>query len=320
MRWFIGLENGKIITEQPKKLREFLNKPNTTIWLDFEKPSREDFLFLESEFGFHPLALQECTPKLTLPKIDDFKNYLFVVIHKMTLGEKTGKNGLIEQDCFLGKNYIVTIHYHASESIEQAKEQALQRPEFLERGPDFILHSTLENSIQNYFKKTEEWENELDEIENKILTGKTKKILPKILELKRNISRLKNSIGRQMDVVNRLARRDSELISEKAGLYFRSNYDDFMRLHTNLESLRDLITTDFDAYLSIISNNLNDIIKRLTIISIIFLPLTFLAGLYGMNFKFLPFAEDANGLYAMLGLMGLIAAIIILYFKKIKWL
>lgn len=313
-------------TRRDLPLRDFkkcLKSKDTILWVDMENPSKDELSILSDVFEFHPLAIEDAAKTLQLPKIDDHGDYLFVVFHKTDFDKEKETLKLHEIDFFLGKNFIISIHKKSKDVINQVIDKLEKNPVILKNGPDFLMHNIMDEVIDNYFPLLDYWEDKTIKIEEQVTKGKTDKVLDKLIKLKREFTELRKSLGPQRDLINRLARGDYKLISQKTTMYFKDIYDHIFRIYTTLESHNDLSTVIFDAYLTTVSmkmnetsNNMAVIMQRLTIISTIFLPLTFIASVYGMNFSNMPELGWKYGYFGILAFMCIIAYWMFRLFKK----
>jgi magnesium transporter len=273
------------------------------------------------------LAIEDCQSYSELPKIDEYENHIFIVIHSITDINHDGRLEVSELDIFCGKNYIVTVHSNTVKAINLTKEKYNKNHILLSRGNDFLLHTLLDVMVDNYFSLLDYWDERTEDIERRILSNDITGILEEIIFIRRSITELRKSIAPQREVINKLAKRDFPYISKEAGLYFRDIYDHILRVYEMLETYRDMINSAFESYLSIfsnrlseMSNNMNKVMQKLTIIATIFMPLTFIAGIYGMNFHIMPEIPWKYGYVYFWSLVVLIAIIMFFYFKKQKWL
>ncbi len=309
----------KLLESKIGAVNKLLKEKETTVWIDIEKPDEEDKKILLEVFDFHPLAIDDCAHFTHLPKVDDFGNYIFVVFHRIFFDEKTKSFKLVELDLFLGKNFIVTVHGGNSPGIEEVKEKVKKSCALMQKGPEYVLHEILEFNTQNYFPLLEHLDERIEALEERILKGNIKDAIREIITLKKQVYDLKRSLLPQRDVVNRLSRGEFPAIKEKASVYFRDIYDHIQRALTELDDFRELLTGAYEAHLSIMSNRMNEIMKKLTIVATIFIPLTFITGLYGMNFRFMPELEIWWAYPLVWGIMIAVAFAMLVYFKKKKW-
>jgi magnesium transporter len=316
----LSLESGKkTIKELPvPKISAFLKNSKNLIWANIENPSEDDFRVLSNVFKFHPLEIEDCRKKLELPKIDEFEDHIFIVFHRISYDAKAHAVRAHELDIFLGKNFIITFPNQPLDIINNFRERWLKDPSIC-KDPDFILHSILDSMIEEYLTILDGWDEEMEKLEGEVVTGQTKKSLQKMLKLKKHMRDFKKSIVPQRDIINRLSHPESPFISAKAHVYFRDVYDHVMRAYSIVEDQRDTMTTIFEAYLSTVSNKLNEIMKTLTIIATIFIPLTFIVGLYGMNFKYMPELEWQYGYYMVWTILISVSVVMLFYFRKKGW-
>jgi magnesium transporter len=321
MMKLIALENGKkLIKDMPvSRINGFLKKRKNILWINVERPSEIEFKILSKVFGFHPLEIEDCRKKQELPKIDEFEDHAFIVFHRISYDFKKHTLDMQELDIFLGKNYIITIPNEPIETVSRLHERCASEPRTLFKGVDFILHNIINEMVDEYMPILDHWDDEMENMESEILTGQIKKSLQRMLKLKRHIRNFRKSISPQRDIINRLAHPDFTFVSAKAHIYFRDVYDHMMRAYSIMEDQRDTMTTIFEAYLSTVSNKLNEIMKTLTIIATIFMPLTFIVGLYGMNFHYMPELEWRYGYYMVWSVLIFITMVMIVYFKKKGW-
>lgn len=271
----------------PERIAEALDEPGATLWVDIERPEngldRVEAMFRDV-FHFHPLAIEDALRETHVPKLDDWVDYLYLVFHGLEFDSATHDLQLHELDIFLGRNYLVTCHCHPMKSIESLRRQIARDPERATRGADHLLYHLLDLSVDDYFIAIEHLDEAIDEAQDEVFDAPSPKTLQKIFQIKRAAVRVHRIIAPQREVVNRLARDAYSQIDAPDRVYFRDVYDHLVRLHDISETLRDLISGALDTYLSAISNRTNEIMKALTLVTVMFLPMSFLAGFFGMNF------------------------------------
>jgi magnesium transporter len=303
----------------PKDFLKFAKRKGHLLWADFENPSEKEYKILEEAFSFHPLTIEDCKNS-SMPKIDEFDDYIFVIFHNINFDEKRGGLGVEEIKIYLGKGFVVSVHIHKSPSIEAMKTKIEQNPGFMKKGADFIMHGIVDHSVDQYFAVIDYWDKKIDRIEDSILSGKTGNILSHIIVVRKGVTEMKRNIEPLRDLINRFTRGGMPFISMKSTIYFRDIYDHISRVHLMLEEQRDLIANNFEAYLSVISNRMNEIMKKLTIVATVFMPITFITGLYGMNFRYMPELGLEYGYFAVLLLMLVIGLGMLFYFRRKEWL
>ena len=306
-----------------KGLNKYICKDGYLIWVDLQDPTDADYKLLETLFGFHPLSIEDCKNFTPIPKIDEFDEYIFLIFHRVVYNKEKEDIAVKEMDFFLGKNYLVSLHEGASSSIDKMKDKINSRPSFMGRGSDITLHGIIDLFTEKYIPIINYMTEEIERTEDKVIAKSTGKIMQKIVKLKRNVSEFKRSIMPQRDIVGRLAHRKFRYISEKSEMYYMDILDNIIWVHANLESNREMLTSIFDAYLSISSNRMNEnsnvmnkIMQRLTIIATIFMPLTFITGIYGMNFRNMPELTWQFGYFGSLGIMCVVGFGMYFYFRK----
>jgi magnesium transporter len=298
-----------------RELAEATGKPQ---WVDFSEPTKEEGELLSSFFHFHPLAIEDCWEEVNHPKADDYGETLFVVFHEPRYGEKRFTTREVE--FFLGKHFLVSFHKGKLTQCQALRDQLMRRPELFDRGPDFLLYLHLDEIIDTYFPVLDKLEERIDQLEDSIVVNPSKDTVNGIFTLKHEVLHLKKVIGPQREMLNRFTRAEFPQVTKSSLIYYRDLYDHIYRIYDLAESFRDLLSGALDAYLSSLSNRMNEIMKVLTIITTILLPLSLIAGIYGMNFRYMPELSRPWGYPWALGLMAVIAVVMVLFFKKRKWL
>ncbi|HJW90785.1 MAG TPA: magnesium/cobalt transporter CorA [Anaerolineales bacterium] len=263
-----------------------LQDPRGLLWVDFEGTSPEaDEPILREVFGFHPLAIDDALQESHVPKVDDWGEYLYIVLHSVAFDRSEG--GRIEThelDIFLGKNYLVTHHDPSIPAVKRVLELSQRDERHLSNGPDHLLYRLTDEVVASYMPVVEEMDEAIDLAEDRIFSRATSFSLEAVFTLKRAVLHLRRIIGPQREVLNKLARDDYQVIDARARVYFRDVYDHLVRLHDITESIRDLVGGTLDTYLSVINNRMNEIMRTLTIITTLFMPISFIASFFGMNF------------------------------------
>jgi magnesium transporter len=290
------------------------------IWVDIASPSVPESLLLSDTFRFHPLSVEDAMSALEFPKVEAYDGYLYVVLHGLdyTKGEDFGTHDI---DFFLGRNFLVTVHDGNSRSIQEIRDYCPRNHTILGDGPVPLFHRIVDRLVDRYLPEIEEFEDWMDEIEASVFGGPTPDLVRDILDLKRQVSALRRIAIPQRDVIARLARREFTDISTEMAYRFRDVYDHIVRLNDQAIMLQDRITGVLEAHLSNVSNRLNQVMKVLTVVSTIFMPLTLLSGIWGMNVPLPHFpGGEALQFWWVLGLMvGLTAAMLTLFRAK-RWI
>ncbi len=305
------------------QLPELLNDPSLLIWVDMESPTEDDERVLLDVFHFHPLTVEDCHENRHYPKIEEFPGYLYFIVHGVRADTSPDRFNTIELDGFLGPNYVITYHHDSFRSINNVKQLLRTSPMICQRGSAFLCHQILDQIVDYYSPVLDDFDDRIDRLEQEIFTLKqpNNEILSQIMDLKRSVLRLRRISVKQMDVILRMSRGEfRELIPEEMRPFYRDVHDHLTRVVDLAESYRDLISGSLEAYLSVVSNRLNEIMKVLTIFSAIMLPLTFIAGVYGMNFENMPELRSRYGYYATWGIMLLVAFGMLIFFWRRGWI
>ena len=303
-------------------LPELLKDESVVIWVDMEMPTEADEQVLLDIFHFHPLTVEDCRENRHYPKVEEFDGYLYFIVHGVTADISPERFNTIELDGFLGPNYVITYHHATFRSINNVKQLLRTTPVACQRGTAFLLHQILDQVVDYYSPLLDAFDDRIDRLEADIFTLKrpNNKILAEIMDLKRSVLRLRRISGKQLDILHRMSRGEFALIPGDMRPFYRDVYDHLVRVVDLAESYRDLISGSLEAYLSVVSNRLNEIMKVLTIFSAIMLPLTFIAGVYGMNFDNMPELRSRYGYFAVIVLMIVIAIGMLYFFRKRGWI
>lgn len=312
-------EEGHRLLHQAEPLPALLADKRNWVWVDLEAATPEESEILSREFHFHPLAIEDCISETPLPKVDDYGDYIFLVLHG---SRPMADHAFVtaEMNFFLGPRYLVSYHDEPSRSISKTKERCVREGPSITRGVDFLLHEILDGMVDNYFPVLDQFDSRIDQIEEEVFARPDRETLNKIFSLKKEVMHLRRVASPQREILNRLSRDPFPVISSKAAVYFRDVYDHLARITDLAESYRDLVTSALDAYLSVVSNRLNEIMKLLTVFTATLMPLTVLTGIYGMNFQNMPELHSRYGYFIVLGVMALTSIGMLLFFRKKKWL
>ena len=263
-----------------------LADPGALLWIDFDgEPNASAEPILTGIFHFHPLAVDDALQETHTPKVDDWGEYIYLVLSAMSFSADNGLELIThELDVFLGKNFVVTHHDEPLGFIEKARTLFVRDKRSTSHGPDHLLYKLIDDLVAEYMPMAEAIDDQIDRVEDEVLTKAAPDTLERIFTLKRIILSMRRVLGPQREVLNKLARDDFEVIDPHDRVFFRDIYDHLVRLHDVNESMRDLVSGSLDTYLSVINNRMNDVMKTLTIITTLFMPISFLTGFFGMNF------------------------------------
>jgi len=312
-------------------LPALLAAPNTLVWVDLLDPGETERKLLEEVFRLHPTSVEDMLADAPTPKLERFEKYLYIVWHALTPGwEKRGEFQLCDLDVMIGKNFLLTSHNTSLPSVEAAFENVQKKPGAMRRGPAYCAYLISDVLTERFLPLMEQLDRDIDGLESGIIKDAGgPHLLESIFRLKDKLQRLRRVGVHQREVLARLSRpseREAEFVPEEVRPFFRDAYDNFVRVVDLNDGFREIVNSSMDAYLSMQGHKLNEIMKVLTLISTIMLPLTFIAGLYGMNFDpevsalNMPELKWRYGYLATLVAMGITAALFVWYFKRKRWL
>lgn len=299
----------------------YKNKPSTT-WINVDLVHQVEIIEKLGEcFHLHPLVLEDILNTDQRPKMEDFSEYLYVVVRMLSCN---GGNAKIESEqvsLILGANYLISFQEKEGDVFGPVRERIRGGKGHIRKaGPDYLAYALLDAIVDNYFVVLEKNGERIETLEDQLLTNPNPATLQEIHLLKRDMIFLRKSVWPLREVIAGLAREGSSLISDSTRLYLRDVYDHTIQVIDALETFRDILTGMLEIYLSSINHRLNEIMKLLTIIATIFIPLTFIVGLYGMNFSYMPELKWHWGYPAVLLLMLSISIFMLCFFRKKKWL
>ena len=304
MRTLITTAGKAASTDDAEVTRCFSEAARLGFWLDIEAPDEADFRLLEQGFNFHPLTIEDIKHQQQRPKVDEYSGYNFTVIFE---GLWEGDNvQLREHHLYVGPHYLITVHQERSPELAQVHDRVAQSPELTKGQPAFLTYLVIDALVDATFPALEKLDDTVDALEDDIIATATSRLLDRIYHLKHSVVELRRLLGAQRDVFQALITHGIHMQQSDMTLYYRDVYDHIVRQYETVDSLRDLLTSAMDVYLSTVSNRLNQTTKALTVIASLFLPLSFLTGFYGMNFTYLtqiletPYAAFAVGVGTML--------------------
>jgi magnesium transporter len=282
--------------------QEALRTGHGHVWVDFEDESEPVVTEALAPFGVHPLVIEDMVVQVNRPKLDDYGDYVYVVVHSARWDSSQERPSLREVDIVVGERWIVTYHDGETRSVAAAAEMLPRRPSLLCKSPAQLMHFLLDVLVDHYLPLVDQITEELDKLEEDVFGDSSQAMHARILRLKRGISALRRIVGPQRDTILSLTRDELRAVPAELRPYLRDVYDRLARVADMLDSFRDETASVLELHLSAVSNRMNNVIKRLTVIATIFLPLTVVTSYYGMNFK-LPEYEWAYSEWYALGLM-----------------
>ncbi len=316
--------DGRIEVNTPlDELPRLLSNRDNQIWVDFMGASNEGFeQILREVFHFHPLAIEDALQDTHVPKLDDYASYLYLVFHIVGPGDEPMDIDSQEVDVFLGPNYLVTIHENSRRSIDRAWDAEHHVEAGLARGPAMMLYELLDSQIDNFIPLIDAFEEQLEKLGDDIFRSNESErdLLNRLLTAKSSALRLQRILAPQRELLGRLSTGEYRVVPAHVRMYYRDIYDHLARLANLADSMRDLASSTIETHLALVNNRMNEVMKLLTMVSTIFIPLSFLAGVYGMNFEFMPELE-LWWFYPLMWVVFIsIAVTMLIIFRKRKWL
>ena len=312
---------GQLVEPQAESIAACLAEGKQGFWLDIENPDDSDYELLEKTFKFHPLALEDIRHQNQRPKLDEYTGYIFVVLFAAVFnGERIE---IREQHLFLSSQYLVSVHVEPSEPLDRLRERIRANPDLTHRTLPFLFYLVVDQLVDALFPVIDQVDDATEQLEENIVARADPASLGRLTNLKRVVIDLRKVLGAQRDVFQRLTTHTVGMEGgQDMAIYYRDVYDHLIRQYETVDSLRDLLTSAMDVYLSTVSNRLNQVITRLTIFATLFLPLTFITGFFGMNFAWLVAHIAPAWTFWVIGVGAMLAttALQLLYYRRRGWL
>ena len=291
------------------------------LWVDLASPTPEEATILSSIFGFHELAIEDALSTTHHPKIETYDSHVYMILHGIDFNEAHHRFATHDTDFFVGPRYLVTVHDGKTRSIPQVRSLCAKASYFLDEGPLALTHRIIEMMVGHYRPEVEKLSDKIDQLEQDVVERPSPEHMKAILAVKRDVASLRRIVHPQRDVVSRLARRELPMVTEPLAYRFRDVYDSLVRLTDEAAFFQDRISGLLDAHLSSMSNRLSQVMKVLTLIATLFMPMTMLTGLYGMNVKLpeLPGGPD-HQFWWVIGALVATGGGMITFFSTRKWL
>ncbi|HEX8552821.1 MAG TPA: magnesium/cobalt transporter CorA [Abditibacteriaceae bacterium] len=293
------------------------------MWLDVTAPDDDDFKMLAERFGLHTMVIEDVRAREGRPKLHDYGDYLYIVCHAVSMSEKTETAApavqIEEIDILIGADYVVTIHQNDVSALHDLKSRWKRRPELMKNGAGYLLYEIMDEILDDYFPLLDLIDERIDDFEERLFREFEENLSADIFALKRQLIQIRRVAGPTRDVVNILLRHDADSGGRNFA-YFQDLYDHSSRIVENVDTFRELMSGALDAYLALASNRMNSVMKTLTSASIILLVPTLIAGIYGMNFKYMPELERPNGYPGALFVMLAVIIALACMFKRKGWL
>jgi magnesium transporter len=309
------------------ELTKLLDDKSNVVWVDLRGETPEQVQeaneVMLDVFGFHPLTVADCLITRRQPKVEAFENYLYFIVHAVKPGETTATNfATKELDGFLGDNFVVTFHVQRFLTIKRIKDQLRSSTFIMERGAAYLAHNILDEIVDLYMPVIDDYDRAISQLEERVvaMTRSNNDMLGQIMDLRRSVARLRRISARQLVVLYRISHGEFPQVPDSLLPFFRDVHDHLLRISDLSETYRDLVTGLFDIHLAVVGNRTNEIMKTLAVVSAIILPLTLIAGIYGMNFENMPEIRSVYGYFITLGVMALITLLLLLYFWRRGWI
>ncbi len=304
-----------------QQVRAAFESKKGLLWVDVEGTTEGDIDFLARAFGFHHLALEDClSTQIHAPKIDDFGDHLFIIVHGIDYTSVSKVVETTELFVFLGPHFVVSGHHVPLHSVQSIVELAEEDGRVMSRGPDFLAHALIDALVDNVLPTVDRMSDITDDIEEEAIRGPRQSTLEAVLQLKRSTMQIHRVMAPQREIMNRLSGGRLSVVTEEAQIFYRDIYDHIVRIEDLNQTLRERADSALTTYLSSVSIQQNETMKVLSMVASIFLPLTLLAGIYGMNFENMPELGWSWSYFAVLGFMGTAAAAALSWFWARRWI
>ncbi len=310
-----------------EELPELLADQTNVVWVDLmgETPEQieEAKDVLLNVFKFHHLTVEDCIEVRHQPKIEAFDKYLYLIVHGIKPDETSPTNFVTKElDAYLGPNYVVTFHVQRFRSLKTVKQRLKTSTFACQRGAAYLLHTILDELVDLYMPIVDDFDSAINQLEDRVFEMKraSHTVLGDVMDVRRAVARLRRISARQLEVLYRLSHGEFPQIPEEILPFYRDVHDHLVRISDLAEGYRDLVNSLFDIHFSVIATKTNDVMKTLAVLSAIILPLSLIAGIYGMNFENMPELKTGNGYYYTLGGMILLAIVLLFYFWRKGWI
>lgn len=312
------LDGGKVLRAELANLQKIRHKP---IWIDVTSITKQEGRILAEAFGLHPLTEEDFQSCHTRIKIEEFPTYLVFIVYNIAVKGAAPNESFEMQDVDLviGKNWVITNHAEPLQSIEALKKDEERLASLFKNGVDFIFHRVIDAEIDNYFPVLDKMDDLIDKIEEEVTKEPKPESMKRILGLKRLLTEVRKTVFHHRSNLTFLAHGDAPFLSKKLGPYLRDVYDHSIRVSDQVDNYREAVINTFDVYMAAVNNKLNEIMKTLSVIATIALPLTVISSIYGTNFTNLPGSKIYFGFWGMIALMMTVCFCMLMYFRRRGW-
>ncbi len=301
-------------------VKRFLEETEGTGWLDIVNPNDDDIKLLRQDFQFHPLAIEDATRHFQRPKVDAYEHYYFVVFYHLGTNGREGRISASPLYLFIGQRYLVTVHPEPASQVQETLRRWREADSPLGDSVGALIYALLDAIVDDYFPMMDQVAERVEDLEQQIFAHFDEAALQSIFQLKKDLLNVRRVVAPERDVLNVMLRREIAVFSPDDVTYLQDVYDHIVRITDTVDTYRDLLSSALDSFLSVQSNRLNQIVKVLTVTSIILMSVTMVAGIYGMNFEYMPELHWRYGYAWALGLMAAISLGLIAFFRRIRWL
>ena len=320
----IDYSSRRFLEKEVKRFDECFRFRDTAsvTWINIDGVHEADVIRrIGDHFKIHPLIQEDIMNTAQRPKLEDFGGYIYFVVRLARPGRKNGEEMFEQISLVLGKNFVISFQEDIGGEFDLVRNRIRQgKGRIRQMGADYLAYALLDSVVDSYFAVLEKQGEEIEILEEELLAKPDRETLHRIHRLKRDMIFMRKAVWPLREVVSGLERMESRLVRPSTVIFLKDVYDHIIQVIDAVETYRDMLTGMMDIYLSSVSNRMNEVMKVLTIISTIFIPLTFLAGVYGMNFKFMPETEWRGGYFFVLGIMIVAAGLMVRLFRKKRWL
>ena len=284
-------------------------------WIDFNNPSEIEIDFLRNHFNFHPLSIEDCIFSLNKPKLDYYEGYNFFILNAL----RKDVLGPMEISLFVGHDYIISFHAESFSEMDEAWERVTKDHYNWDKGPTFVAYQIFDKIVDQFFPAVYKIEDQLDSLDSKMDKKSIHKLIDEVFQIRGDLLKLRRIIYSMRDLLYRIlnSERLPDFMEHK--IYFSDIHDHLLKLSDMIESSREITSDLRDSYISVNSNRMNTNMMIMTVITTIFIPLTFLAGIYGMNFDYMPELNWKYGYFLVLGVMAILGSAMFVWFKRKGW-
>lgn len=294
---------------------------STVTWINIDGLTNVDVIEkIGRHYSIHPLILEDLLNTEQRPKMEDLESYLYLSIKMLTIAETTKDVSMEHISMILGPTYLITFQESVGDVFDPVRERIRREGRIRKFGPDYLVYALIDDIVDNYFLVMEKLEERVENLEEEMVANATQQSLTRLNKLKKDMIFLRKAVWPLREMISALDREDSPLIRDETRIYFRDVYDHIIQVIDTLETFRDMVSGMIDIYLSSLSYKMNEIMKVLTLIATIFIPLTFVTGVYGMNFEYIPELRHPYGYFAVWAVMIAVVALMLWYFRKRQWI